>query len=252
MWRRLRAAWRLARCVAHGLHGLGIVLLRFGALDAGQRHARIRWWSMKMLRVMGIAMQVDGEPLPGGALLVANHISWLDITVLHAVLPHARFVSKADVKGWPLLAQLADAAATLYLERERKRDALRVVHAVAAALSAGETVAVFPEGTTSAGRALLPFHANLLQAAIATATPVQPVALRFSDATQRISAAVEFVGATTLLESLWRVACGDRLIAHVTLLPPRPSAGADRRQLAETLRADIGTHLGLLAAQPLP
>ena len=243
MTRGLRAAWRLLRCVLHALHGLGIVLLRFGSLDAAQRQARIRWWSAKLLRLMGIAMQVDGAVHAGAVLLVANHVSWLDISALHAVVPQARFVSKADIRAWPLLSRLADAADTLYLERERKRDALRVVHLVARALSDGQTVAVFPEGTTSDGRALLPFHANLLQAAIATGAPVQPVALRFSDAHAPISAAVEFVGATTLVQSLWRVACADALVAHLTLLPPRGSRHADRRALARTLRDDIAACL---------
>jgi 1-acyl-sn-glycerol-3-phosphate acyltransferase len=239
----LRAAWRLLRCVVHGLHGLTIVLLRFRALDAAQRHARIRWWAAKMLRLMGIAMQVEGRLHEGGTLLVANHVSWLDITALHAVAPQARFVSKADIQSWPLVSKLADAADTLYLQRERKRDALRVVHVVAEALADGQLVAVFPEGTTSDGRALLPFHANLLQAAIATGTPIQPVALRFSDAHERISRAVEFVGATTLVDSLWRVACAERLVAHVTLLPARPSTAADRSALAHALRDDIAAQL---------
>jgi 1-acyl-sn-glycerol-3-phosphate acyltransferase len=243
MSRAPRAAWRLLRCVVHALHGVGIALLRFDALDRAQREARIRWWSLKMLRLMGITMQVEGEVQPGGILLVANHVSWLDITALHAVVPHARFVSKADIQSWPLLSRLANAAGTLYLERERKRDALRVVHLVAGALGEGQTVAVFPEGTTSDGRVLLPFHANLLQAAIATSTPVQPVALRFSDAHEPISSAVEFVGATTLVESLWRVACAQQLVAHLTLLPPRPSAEADRRALAQALREDIAAQL---------
>jgi 1-acyl-sn-glycerol-3-phosphate acyltransferase len=243
MTRGLRAAWRLLRCGVHGLHGLAIALLYFGRLDPAQRHARIRWWSTKTLRLMGIALQVEGSVRPGGTLLVANHVSWLDITALHAVVPHARFVSKADIQSWPLLARLADAADTLYLERERKRDALRVVHLVAQALDQGQTVAVFPEGTTSDGRTLLPFHANLLQAAISTGTPVQPVALRFSDAQAPISAAVEFVGATTLVESLWRVACADGLVAHLTLLPARGSRHADRRALAQTLREDIAAEL---------
>jgi 1-acyl-sn-glycerol-3-phosphate acyltransferase len=235
----LRAAWRLLRCVVHVLRGLGIVLLRFGSLDLPQRHERIRAWSTGMLRVMGIGIEVEGQVQRGGVLLAANHVSWLDITALHAVVPQARFVSKADIQLWPLLSRLADAADTLYLERERKRDALRVVHLVAQALSEGQTVAVFPEGTTSDGHTLLPFHANLFQAAIATSTPVQPVALRFSDARVGVSPAVVFVGATTLLESLWRVACADRLVAHITLLPARPSANADRRALAQTLRDDI-------------
>lgn len=239
----LRAAWRLLRSVIHLLHGLAIVLLRFRGLDATQRHARIGWWSVKTLRLMGISMRVEGSLQPGGVLLAANHISWLDITALHAVVPQARFVSKADIQSWPLLSRLADAADTLYLERERKRDALRVVHLVAQALSEGHTVAVFPEGTTSNGHLLLAFHANLFQAAIATSTPVQPIALRFSDAGEPISSAVEFVGATTLVESLWRVACADRLVAHVTLLPARPSARADRRALAQALRNDIAAKL---------
>ena len=239
----LRAAWRLLRCMVHVLRGLGIVLLRFGGLDAAQRHERIRGWSAQMLHVMGIRIEVGGRVQRGGVLLVANHVSWLDITALHAVVPQARFVSKADIQSWPLLSRLADAADTLYLERERKRDALRIVHLVAQALSERQTVAVFPEGTTSDGRALLPFHANLLQAAIATSTPVQPIALRFSDARLAVSPAVEFVGATTLVESLWRVACADGLVAHIALLPARPSANADRRALAQALRDDIAAAL---------
>jgi len=239
----LRAAWRLLRCVVHGVHGLAIVLLRFDALDAAQRHARIGWWSAKMLRLMGIDIQVQGELHDGGALLVANHVSWLDINALHAVVPQARFVSKADIQSWPLVSRLADAADTLYLQRERKRDALRVVHLVAEALGSGQLVAVFPEGTTSDGRALLPFHANLLQAAISTGTPIQPIALRFSDQRDRISPAVEFVGATTLVESLWRVARAERLVAHVALLPARPSTAVDRRVLAQMLRDDIAAQI---------
>ena len=241
--RNSRATGRLLLGVAHGLHGLGIVLLRFPAYEAPARQARIQWWATKMLRVMGIRLQVEGVPAEGGALLVANHISWLDIMAVHAVYPHARFVSKADVKSWPLLARLIDAGGTLYLERERKRDALRVVYTMAQALQAGEMVAVFPEGTTSDGQSMLPFHANLLQAAISTNTPVQPVALRFSDATHAVSRAVEFVGETTLLQSLWRVARGEGVTARVTLLPPHASAQADRRALADALRADIEAHL---------
>ncbi|MEP7301792.1 MAG: lysophospholipid acyltransferase family protein [Caldimonas sp.] len=243
--RRLRAVARLLRCVVHGLHGLWIVLARFPRLGQPERHAAIRWWSARLLRLMGIALQVDGTPAAGGCLLVLNHISWLDVMVVHAVVPQARFVSKSDVRSWPLIARLIDSAGTLYLERERKRDALRVVHVMAEALRSGQTVAIFPEGTTSTGHGLLPFHANLLQAAISTATPVQPVALRFSDSTHGVSEALEFVGETTLVESLWMSACGDGIVARLVLLPARPTAGVERRALATLLRADIGAALGI-------
>jgi len=243
--RRVRAVARIAHAVAHGLHGLAIVLFEFPSLDAAARQERIRWWSSKMLAVLGIAFEHHGTPAEGGSLLAANHISWLDIMAIHAVVPRARFVSKADVKAWPLVARLVDSAGTLYLERERKRDALRVVHAVAEALNAGQVVAIFPEGTTSTGHGLLPFHANLLQAAIATATPVQPVALRFSEAANEVSEAVEFIGATSLMRSLWQTSCGEGVRVRLAFLLPRPSANVDRRELAALLRADIAAALGI-------
>ena len=245
MKRRLRGVLRLVRAVVHGLHGLAIVLVVFPRLDVAARCERIRWWSLKMLRVLGIGHAVDGVAPIAGGLLVANHVSWLDIMAVHVVVPEARFVSKADVKAWPLVARLVDAGGTLYLERERKRDALRVVHAVAASLAAGHTVAIFPEGTTSTGHGLLPFHANLLQAAVTTATPVQPIALRYADATHAVSEAVEFVGRTTMLQSLWGTACGDGVVVRLTFLPARDAQTVDRRDLAAQLRADIAAALGI-------
>jgi 1-acyl-sn-glycerol-3-phosphate acyltransferase len=235
--------WRVARLVLHVLHGMAVMALRFPSLDAAGRQARIQWWSAGLLRAVGVGLQVRGTPRPGATLLVANHVSWLDIAALHAAVPQARFVSKADVRRWPLLGWLVAGAGTLFIERERKRDALRVVHAMADALRAGETVAVFPEGTTGPGPALLPFHANLLQAAIATAAPIQPAVLRFADVQQRFSPAVQFVGETTLLQSLWRVATARGLVAHVDLLPPQGSAHADRRALAEHLHQRMAERL---------
>lgn len=236
---RLRASWRLLRAAVHALHGLAVVLLRLPLLGEAGRHARVQWWSAKLLRLLGVDLQVHGQFRPGAKLVVANHVSWLDITAVHAAFPQARFVSKADVQGWPLLGRLVAAGGTLYIQREKRRDALRVVHEMAEAMRAGETVAVFPEGTTGEGRVLLPFHANLLQAAIATAVPVQPVALRYVDETHAVSPAAMWVGETTLVQSLWRIACARGLRATVRVLPAMDTAHADRRALAERLRATI-------------
>jgi 1-acyl-sn-glycerol-3-phosphate acyltransferase len=236
-------AWRLARVMLHALHGLAIIVLRFGAYDAARRQARIRWWSAKLLRLIGLSLHAHGTPRPGAKLVVANHVSWLDIAALHAVMPEARFVSKADVKHWPLIGRLVAGAGTLFIEREKKRDALRVVHQMAEALRAGDTVAVFPEGTTGDGRTLLPFHANLLQAAIAGATPIQPVVLRFFDARHAISPLAEFLGETTLAQSAWRLVCARGLNVEVQVLEAQASAHGDRRALAERLRQEIQRHL---------
>lgn len=241
--RWLRAAWRLLRVVLHALHGVAIVLWRFPALELAQRRQRIRWWSRKTLRVLGVQLQVHGDVEPGARLLVANHVSWLDIMVVHAVCPRARFVAKADVRHWPLLGRLVDCADTLYLERERPRDALRVVHAIAAALQAGDTVAVFPEGTTGDGETLLPFHANLLQAAVATDVPVQALALRYPDANRSYSTAATWLGDDTLAHSLWAIARARGLQAHLTVLPPHLGPHADRRALSDALRGQIGACL---------
>ncbi|MFM2069337.1 MAG: hypothetical protein RLZZ584_4246 [Pseudomonadota bacterium] len=235
----LRAAWRLLGVTAHLLHGLAIVLLRFPGLDSAARQARVQWWSQKMLCRIGVSLRVHGQFRPGAKLIVANHISWLDIMAIHAVCPQARFVSKADVQAWPLIGRLVDAGGTLYLQRERKRDALRVVHLMAEALTRGETVAVFPEGTTADGHALLPFHANLLQAAIATATVVQPVAIRFSEPGLPVSVAAQFVGETTLVQSLWRIAAARGLAVDLHVLAPEVTAHADRRRLADHLADTI-------------
>ncbi|WP_280154525.1 lysophospholipid acyltransferase family protein [Piscinibacter sp. XHJ-5] len=242
--RSLRAAWRIARAAVHLLHGMLIAALQFPFLDDAQRLARVGWWSAKLLRLLGIALHTQGTPRGGATLVVANHISWLDILAINAVRP-VRFVSKADVRHWPLIGWLVACAGTLFIERERKRDALRVVHQVAQALASGKTIAVFPEGTTSDGRGLLPFHANLLQAAISTETPVQPVALRFADAAHEVSVAAAYIGDTTLAQSVWAIVTASGLRAHVTWLPPEAVAHTERRALAELLHLRITHALGV-------
>ncbi len=257
--RRFRAVARLSRTTVHIVHGMAIALLRFPRMSEAARAVKVQWWSIKLLRLMGVGLTQSGSPRPGAKLLVANHISWLDIMAVHSVCPQARFVSKSDVRQWPLLGALVAAAGTLFIERERKRDALRVVHRMAEALTGGETVAIFPEGTTSDGTELLPFHANLLQAAIATEVPIQSVVLDYGDAFGAPSQAVSFVGDTTLLQSLWWIACAEQLQVRVRLLPARSVRHADRRRLAESLRAEIeaclrGVDLDSQSAavQPLP
>ena len=239
----MRAVWRLARLVPHVLHGLWIVKRRFELLSSAERHRLIQWWSVKTLRLLGIELHVEGAALPAGHLIVANHISWLDIAAVHAVLPQARFVSKADVKHWPLVGALVEGAGTLFIERASKRDALRVVHQTAAALQAGDCVAVFPEGTTGAGPELLPFHANLLQAAVSVDAPVLPIVLRWHEPGQRFSTAARFIGETTLAQSLWAIASARGLGIDVQILPGVSAAGQDRRALGDTLRRLIGDRL---------
>jgi 1-acyl-sn-glycerol-3-phosphate acyltransferase len=239
--RQARAAWRLARATLHAVHGAAIVAWRFPRIDEAGRQRHIAWWSAKLLRVLGLELAIHGAPTSRSAMIVANHVSWLDIAAIHASAPHARFVSKADVLAWPLLGAMVRGAGTLFIERDRKRDALRVVHRMAESLARGETVAVFPEGTTTDGHTLLPFHANLLQAAVSAGAPVQPVALRYSDARHAVSPAANYP--TTLAASIWSIASADGLRVSVAWIAPSETAGADRRALAQGLQQAIARRL---------
>ncbi|MGH6625458.1 MAG: lysophospholipid acyltransferase family protein [Burkholderiaceae bacterium] len=236
----LRAAWKLLRALPHVLAGLWTIATLFPRLSPSQKEARVQAWAREMLARLAIQLVVRGEPPHNGpVLLVANHISWLDILVMHAAR-YCRFVSKADVKRWPLIGTLADAAGTLYIERELRRDAMRVVHHMAERLRAGDVLAVFPEGTTGDGAALLPFHANLIQAAISAGTPVQPLALQFVDAaTGQRSAAPCYNGDDTLLGSLWRTLTASSIAAVVTFGEPQQADGRDRRTWAADLRREV-------------
>ncbi|MBE7941762.1 MULTISPECIES: lysophospholipid acyltransferase family protein [Ramlibacter] len=236
----LRAIACFLRGLGHVLAGLWTLRVRFPGFSPAQREQAVQDWAAAMLRILGITLELRGTPPAAGpVLLVANHISWLDILVLHAAR-HCRFVSKSDVRHWPLVGALATGAGTLYIERESRRDALRVVHHMAESLRDGDILAVFPEGTTSDGISLLPFHANLLQAAITAQAPVQPVALSFLDAgTRGRSLAPCYIGDDTLLASIWRTLTAPPIVAVVAFGEPEPAQGRERRGWAASLRDTV-------------
>ncbi len=235
-----KAIVKLARALLHILIGFFTILLVFPRLSEEQRQLRTQVWSQAMLRCIRIQLIVKGNPaLNGPLLLVANHMSWLDITALHAAR-FCRFVSKADIKKWPFIGMLASGIGTLFIERESRRDAMRVVHHMTASLQAGDVLGVFPEGTTSDGTTLLPFHANLFQAAIAANAPIQPVALQFIDSvTGQRSAAPCYVGDDTLAQSVWRTLTTPNIAVVINFGEPQLAYGRDRRTLALALQQAV-------------
>jgi 1-acyl-sn-glycerol-3-phosphate acyltransferase len=236
----LRALWKLLRGLWHVLVGMWTIYVRFPQLSTEQREARVQVWALQLLALWGIHLRVLGQPvLTGPALIVANHISWLDISVIHAAR-HCRFVSKSDIRAWPLVGTLATGAGTLYIERTSRKDALRMVKDMADAMKDGDVIAVFPEGTTSDGRELLPFHANLIQAAILAEAPVQPMSLQFVDArTGEPSFAPCYIGDDTLIGSMWRTLTAPPIVAVVHFGDPQHANGRDRRAWAHDLRQTI-------------
>jgi 1-acyl-sn-glycerol-3-phosphate acyltransferase len=238
--RSMSASLRLLRAILHALRGWWIIRSRFPRLSPAEREQEVRRWAETMLNLLNVRIRLVGTPpADGPLLLVCNHMSWLDILTIHAAR-HVRFVSKSAVQQWPLIGGLATGAGTLYIERERRRDAVRVVHHMTESLRAGDVIAVFPEGTTSDGRGLLPFHANLLQAALSAGAPVQPAALRYVDAASgQPSDAPLYVGDDSFFASIWNTLKAPPLLAVVRFGAPQAPEGRDRRSWARSLHADV-------------
>lgn len=226
--------------VPHFLWGVAQGGLLFPHLSKPQRERQIQKWARTMLKRLGVELKVVGAPAPAGPLLlVANHISWVDILALHSVCP-CRFVAKADVERWPLVGTLVTGGGTLYVKRESRRDAMRVVHRMAQALNNGDILAVFPEGTTGDGSSVLPFHSGLIQAAISADAPVQPVAMQIIDRRSGCpSRAASYMGDESLVGSVWRTLRARELCAVVTFGAPQRAAGRDRRAWAKDLQNEI-------------
>ena len=232
----LRLIWMLLRIGVLVVRGL-LTLRRFSMRTPQQRQDAIQEWSRRLLDACRVQLAVEGEILAPPALLAINHVSWLDIIALNAARP-TRFVAKSDIDRWPLLGALARGAGTLFIERERPRDAMRVMHHMADALRQGEHVSVFPEGTTSDGRVILPLHANLFQAAVSADVPVQPVLLRYVTATNgAYCRAPAYVGDETMLGTLWRMACSPPLQVRVAYL--ESVVMRDRRELSRAVQAAL-------------
>jgi 1-acyl-sn-glycerol-3-phosphate acyltransferase len=214
--------------------------VHFPQLSAAQREMHVQAWALQLLALWDIHLKVVGQPVSDGpALMVANHISWLDISVIHAAR-YCRFVSKSDIRDWPLVGALATGAGTLYIERTRRKDALRMVQQMADVLKEGHVLTVFPEGTTSDGRDLLPFHANLIQSAIEAQALVQAISLQFLDTQSgQPSFAPCYVGEDTLLGSVWRTLTAPPITAVVHFGTLQQAQGRDRRAWAHDLREEV-------------
>ncbi|HVE06522.1 MAG TPA: lysophospholipid acyltransferase family protein [Paraburkholderia sp.] len=246
----MKLALRKIRLVVHLLHGMWIVATRFPHASESVRNELNRKWSLRFLQLAGMRLVVhnDAARLDTGVLVISNHISWIDIYVINAWRP-TRFVSKAEVRQWPVVGWLAHQLGTVFIQREKRSEAKRIMHELAQRLESGQTMCVFPEGTTSDGLALLPFHANMFQAAVSASRPVQPLCLYYEDAHGKQSTAPAYIGDMSLGQSLDALLRGGPLTAHV-YVGDALAPGAERRVLAAEAQASVGHALALLQGEP--
>lgn len=199
-------------------------------------HPSVRWISKSLLAVLGISLVSRGPRPARGALLVGNHLSWLDVPIALA-LWQCTFVAKSEVRKWPLLGALGDALGVIWIDRRRARDLLRVIPRVESALRDGATVLLFPEGTTTNGSSILPFRSGLFESATRSGAPVMSVALSARALSTDVDALCWY-GNETLVQNIPRVASlrGAQIVAHVG---PVVASDVGRKQLARASRVQV-------------
>lgn len=244
---RLVRAWRVLRL---GLHILRALLTASLVLPWCSRRLRLvltQEWSHSLLALLGVKLTIHGQPLNEASrniLVVANHVSWLDIYLLNAAWP-VRFVSKAEVRNWPVVGWLAEITGTLFLERGKRRDTARINQVISTALTQGDCVAFFPEGTTTDGTHLRPFLASLLQPAIDAGATLQPAALRYPNADGSANTLAAYCGDMSMMDSLRNILAQREIHAELQFLAPIASSGKTRRVLARQSESAISSALNL-------
>ena len=212
-------------------------------LPAGRVPAATRRAARALLAALGVRHVLAGRPVTRRALVVANHVSWLDVLVLLAHLP-ARMLAKREVRAWPVIGRIAAAMGTVFIDRDRPRDRPHTVAAVAGVLADGGVVAAFPEGTTWCGRTGGPLRPAVFQAAVGARATIAPVRIGFALADGAPTTVAAFIGADTLWASVRRVIAARGLVvtlrAHPPIHPgPDSGHGGTRRALAAVVQAVV-------------
>ncbi|MDD4911523.1 MAG: lysophospholipid acyltransferase family protein [Sideroxydans sp.] len=244
IYRNLVAVFRGIRLALHLGYGL-LLAISYPWFGLKLRRRILQRWSAGLLDVINVRVTFaakgeiqDGHP----GLVVSNHISWLDVFVLNSVIP-MRFVAKSEVRAWPVIGWLCARAQTLFIERGKMRSAARINTSMAELLQQGESLAVFPEGTTTDGAQVANFHSSLLQPAIDAGAQIHPIAIRYQDSRGERSHDATYIDETSLGQSIWHILCSPQLQVRLLLTPALDVRGVDRRELATQARQQIGTAL---------
>jgi 1-acyl-sn-glycerol-3-phosphate acyltransferase len=238
----MRRWLRIAHLALHFARGLFTAAF-FPFVSAARRNHEIHRWSLRLLEVLAVRLHVHGAPERARPLmLVANHVTWLDIFSIDSVLP-VRFVAKSEVRRWPLVGWLSERVGTLFIDQSKARDTLRINRLVTESLRAGQVFAVFPEGRTSDGSYLLEFHASLLAPALEVDATLQPLAIRYEREDGSLCTEAAFDGVRSLWETVMGITSQREVHVHVRFLAPLAPSGRRRREIANEAREAISRSL---------
>ncbi|MFN3785403.1 MAG: lysophospholipid acyltransferase family protein [Thiothrix sp.] len=238
----LRRYGRLLRLASHILNGVLLTILLGGLLrmsfDTPLYQRVTQWWLRQIPRILGVRVNVYGEPAATPVLMVANHISWLDIALLGGY-SQPRFLSKQEVRTWPVVGWLAATSGTLFITRGKAGAAAQAAATIGEALQAGRTVLLFPEGTTTTGNDVRTFHARLLAPALDAGIAVQPVALRYPQEDGLTHPLIPYVDRQSLWDNLQGILGEPCFSAEIHFLPVLQTAGTDRKTVAAACEQQI-------------
>lgn len=244
MIRRLIALFRATRLALHIGYGLTLAVA-YPWLNLALRRRILQRWSANLLHIFNVRIDIDSDdPLHNlrHGLIVTNHISWLDVFVLNAVVP-MRFVAKSEVRRWPVIGWLCARAQTLFLERGKARSAARINVQMVTLLHQGECLAIFPEGTTTDGTQVAHFHSSLLQPAIDAEALVHPVTIRYQDCDGMHSTAAAYINEMSFGASMWNILSEPELHVRLIATPPLQAQEMARRTLTQMAHERISSAL---------
>ncbi|MCR4298559.1 MAG: 1-acyl-sn-glycerol-3-phosphate acyltransferase [Gallionella sp.] len=247
----LTSLFRGGRLALH-LFYAALLAIFYPYLNQTKRRRILKTWSRQLLDILNIGIRTEGQWTvrgEGGYLVVANHVSWLDIFVLNAIYP-SRFIAKAEVRNWPFIGWLCKRGNTIFIERAMRRNAASINQRVSFLLKQGVCIGLFPEGTTTDGKQVGHFHSALIQPAIDAGAMLCPIALRYQDKNGKQDNAAAFTGDMTLFRSIWRILRSPRFDALLAFTPALATAGENRRVLARAAQQAVSQGLQSVGSPP--
>lgn len=233
--------FRIARVILHVLLGISICAIGLPFCSANTRKRLTKWWCRALLNCFNLQVKVLGLPPTEATektMFLANHISWADIHAINSVIP-VRFIAKVEIKSWPIFGYLVSKSGTLFINRNIRRDAARIIDITTDSLNEKDNVCLFPEGTTTEGDEILPFKASIVQAAVNAKAQVWPLCIYYPDANGQPNKQMAYAGETTMPESMGAILKIKQPIVHLHFLEPMACEGKTRQAISKAAFAAI-------------